>query len=366
LNFFKVIFFILVSLFIFGCSTTGIAESKNSKSRAKENGTVTGRITGVNSQYPVNDKIKEHKLIGPQDFKPARIKKKKFLNTNFTVSLYAKEFRQGNAVYFEITKTSMGQNGFSPEKIIFNGEEIPFSVHRDGCRGILGIHPGMKPGYKNFVFRYRINGKAMELKRVLYIGDVKYPVSKSRLNLGKFSNRDYYKDPKFRDLIVRSAKLKKAALETVSEDRLDNVFSHPRDMHKITGRFWNKRIYLSYSKKGKRMVARKTRVRYHRGLDFKGPVGSPVYSIARGKVVLAEKMFFEGNMVIVDHGNRIFSYYMHMSNIDVKTGDIVMAGDILGKVGSTGMSTGPHLHLSVLIRGVQVDPLSLICLPVRN
>ena len=80
----------------------------------------------------------------------------------------------------------------------------------------------------------------------------------------------------------------------------------------------------------------------------------------------AEKLYFEGNMVIVDHGNRIFSYYMHMSEIRVNPGDLVEAGQVVGLVGSTGMSTAAHLHVSVVINGVQADPLSFLARPYRG
>ncbi len=97
---------------------------------------------------------------------------------------------------------------------------------------------------------------------------------------------------------------------------------------------------------------------------MRGKSGEPVFAITDGLVVLSHDMFYEGKMVLIDHGNKIFSYYMHLSEREVQTGDRVKSGDIIGAVGSTGMSTAPHLHVSFLIRGVQVDPLSLFSLPV--
>ena len=88
--------------------------------------------------------------------------------------------------------------------------------------------------------------------------------------------------------------------------------------------------------------------------------------MADGVVVLSHLMFFEGNMVVVDHGNRVFSYYMHMDSRGVAVGDRVMAGQKIGTVGSTGTSTGPHLHVALSIRGVHVDPMSLLWLPVTR
>lgn len=144
------------------------------------------------------------------------------------------------------------------------------------------------------------------------------------------------------------------------------TFHIPRDMHKITGDYWRKRVYLSYQKKGKKKVKVEGRKRFHRGVDLKGAVGSPVFAMADGTVVLSHTMFYEGNMVIIDHGNQIFSYYQHLDSRKVKEGDRVAAGDIIGGVGATGMVTGPHLHVAFSIRGVHVDPLSILSLPVSR
>ena len=79
-----------------------------------------------------------------------------------------------------------------------------------------------------------------------------------------------------------------------------------------------------------------------------------------GRIVLAGARYFTGNTVIVDHGLGIFSLFAHLSEIDVKAGDTVAAGDLVGKVGATGRVTGPHLHWTVRVNGARVDPLSLL------
>jgi murein DD-endopeptidase MepM/ murein hydrolase activator NlpD len=83
-------------------------------------------------------------------------------------------------------------------------------------------------------------------------------------------------------------------------------------------------------------------------------------------VVLSYSMFFEGKMVVIDHGDQVFSYYQHLDSMTVEPGDRVRAGDIIGGVGDTGMVTGPHLHLAFSIRGVHVDPLSILSLPMSR
>lgn len=99
---------------------------------------------------------------------------------------------------------------------------------------------------------------------------------------------------------------------------------------------------------------------YHGGLDIAAPKGEPVKASQRGKVVLAGNYFYTGNTVFIDHGLGLFTAYFHMEELDVENGEEVKPGDILGKVGSTGRSTGPHLHWSVYLCGVKVDPESLM------
>ena len=98
----------------------------------------------------------------------------------------------------------------------------------------------------------------------------------------------------------------------------------------------------------------------HSGADFNSPTGTPIKAPSGGRVVLAGDRYFTGNTVMIDHGLTLFSLFAHLSEIDVKVGDTVAAGDVIGKVGATGRVTGPHLHWSVRINGARVDPLSLL------
>src|ERR1700742_1420624 len=94
----------------------------------------------------------------------------------------------------------------------------------------------------------------------------------------------------------------------------------------------------------------------HTGVDFRASMGDPVRVTANGKVVSAGWAGGYGRMVQVDHGNGLSTRYGHLSQIDVKVGDIVKIGQVLGEVGSTGRSTGPHLHYETRIDGEAVDP----------
>lgn len=95
---------------------------------------------------------------------------------------------------------------------------------------------------------------------------------------------------------------------------------------------------------------------FHEGLDFAAPTGTPIMAAAGGVVIAAEYHHEFGNMLEVDHGNGIVTRYGHNSRLLAKVGDIVKRGQLVANVGSTGRSTGPHLHFEVLVRGTQQDP----------
>ncbi len=99
---------------------------------------------------------------------------------------------------------------------------------------------------------------------------------------------------------------------------------------------------------------------YHRGLDYAGAAGSSVIAPAAGRVALVGRVSqgfrVHGNVVGIDHGQGVASIFMHLSRINVKEGDVVKAGQLIGAVGSTGASTGPHLHWGLYVNGQSVDP----------
>ena len=97
----------------------------------------------------------------------------------------------------------------------------------------------------------------------------------------------------------------------------------------------------------------------HRGTDYPVNVGTSVVAANSGTVVLAKELFYEGNCVIIDHGQQFFTIYMHLSKIDVSVGDKVAKGAKLGASGETGRVTGPHVHIGVRWNGAYLDPVEL-------
>ena len=93
---------------------------------------------------------------------------------------------------------------------------------------------------------------------------------------------------------------------------------------------------------------------------FAVPAGTPIKTPANGKVILVGNYFFNGNTVFVDHGQGFISMFCHMSVIDVKVGQQLVRGAVVGKVGATGRATGPHMHWNVSLNDARVDPAIFI------
>jgi murein DD-endopeptidase MepM/ murein hydrolase activator NlpD len=100
--------------------------------------------------------------------------------------------------------------------------------------------------------------------------------------------------------------------------------------------------------------------RAHHGVDFGGRIGTPIWAIADGRITYAGWMRGYGKTIKIDHGNGFVSLYGHQSALKVKRGQRVKQGQVIGLVGNTGRSTGPHLHLGLYLRGKPVDPLKYI------
>ena len=132
-------------------------------------------------------------------------------------------------------------------------------------------------------------------------------------------------------------------------DFFKDKFIFPVDKYIITGVYGSQRVLNGKPR------------RPHYGIDFHAPEGTPVKAMMDGKVTLAESdMYFTGGTIIFDHGHGISTLYMHMKDINVKVGQKIKQGDIVGTLGQSGRATGPHLDIRLNWFDVKLDPMSIL------
>lgn len=124
------------------------------------------------------------------------------------------------------------------------------------------------------------------------------------------------------------------------------------DQHRISSPFGERRNYIYEGGGGF--------VNYHWGIDYAAPVGTPIYAPAPGRVILAADRVVGGNSIFLEHKPGVISIFYHCDSLAVTTGQWVEAGQLLGTIGSTGLSTGPHLHWEVRVHGIPVNPAWLV------
>jgi murein DD-endopeptidase MepM/ murein hydrolase activator NlpD len=173
----------------------------------------------------------------------------------------------------------------------------------------------------------------------------KYPKTEVKLSVeSKFTEPS----PEQQKQIQESQEVKKNYLNRLTPNReWEGNFTTPADAA-ISDVFGSQRIF-----NGKTSSP-------HLGLDFRVPTGTAVEAMNDGTVVLARLLYFEGNFVVIDHGQGLLTLYLHLSEFKVKEGDTVKRGQVIGLSGGTGRATGPHLHVAVRWQGTYLDPASLI------
>ncbi|MCB1498517.1 MAG: peptidoglycan DD-metalloendopeptidase family protein [Bauldia sp.] len=147
---------------------------------------------------------------------------------------------------------------------------------------------------------------------------------------------------------VELVKAEIARLETLQETASGLPLTTPMSRGSITSRF------------GMRTDPFRRRPAMHTGIDFRAPTGQPARATAGGKIISAGYNRGYGNMVEIDHGNGLTTRFAHLSKIQVKKGQTVAKGDTVGQTGSTGRSTGPHLHYEIRVNGRAIDPMTFI------
>jgi murein DD-endopeptidase MepM/ murein hydrolase activator NlpD len=192
-------------------------------------------------------------------------------------------------------------------------------------------------------------GKAPSAKitfsRKFAVAPGKYPKIQAKLSVeSKFTEPT----PEQQKQIEEGQQIKKDYLNRVTPGReWSGQFSTPADAA-ISDVFGSQRIF-----NGKTSSP-------HLGLDFRVPSGTPVEAMNDGTVLLARPLYFEGNFVVLDHGQGLLTIYMHLSEFKVTEGDLVKRGQVIALSGGTGRATGPHLHVGVRWQGTYLDPASLM------
>ncbi len=189
----------------------------------------------------------------------------------------------------------------------------------------------------------------MTFTRTFAVARAKYPQIKVELKVEKKFTEP---SPEQQEQIADSVKVKQDYLGRVTSTReWDGNFTAPADAA-ISDVYGSQRIFNGVAQ------------REHQGLDFRVPTGTPVAAMNQGTVLLARFLYYEGNCVVIDHGQGLLTLYFHLSELKVKEGDSVKRGQEIGLSGGTGRATGPHLHVAVRWQGTYLDPARLVQLPL--
>jgi len=214
----------------------------------------------------------------------------------------------------------------------------------------LGIDLQAKPGSHVMTVKvYKTGGEVETIRKDLEVADKTFPFTKLQIK------KEYVTPPASAlERIKREAELVALATSVITLEWLgDGPFVLPHDAP-------------SWSNFGQRRLNNNVLESVHSGLDIRAPFGERIGAANAGTVVLASDLYLGGKTVIIDHGLGVFSSYGHMFELLVKRGEAVKKGGPVGLCGSTGRSTGPHLHWSVKILDVRVDPEAMLRLPLEK
>ncbi len=265
----------------------------------------------------------------------------------FALEISSKKVENANTLFLKIVKENIKEPKLTLDNHNINFFKFPNK--KDSYYALVPI------SYYKDLKKYKIIISYIENEKKVFKGipieviDGKYKsevinVDSSKVTLSEKNKKRVSKEYK------EAIKIYNTTSETLY---INDKFIYPLET-KITSDFGRKRVYNGSLKS------------YHSGTDYRAKVGTKIKAINNGKVVIAKDRFYAGNSIVLDHGNGIYSGYYHLSKMNYKEGDLVKKGDIIGLSGSTGRVTGPHLHFSFRIHGIQVDPLQAIDLLNNN
>ena len=236
------------------------------------------------------------------------------------------------------------ETGIKSVEVRWERRSIPTVRVENSWATIVGVDLDVKPGeHKADVFFAMDDGRVDKREIVIMVVEKKYPTTELKVEdrFVQLSKADQTR-------ANREAKEIEAIYNAVTNEKLwSGDFTSP-----IPGRtganFGHRRVFNGEPRAP------------HAGSDLRASTGTPIHATNRGRAVLAKNLFFTGNTVILDHGFGIYSLYAHLSRINVKQGETVKNGQVLGLAGATGRVTGPHLHWGIRAQGARVDPFSLV------
>lgn len=246
----------------------------------------------------------------------------------------------GDVVLLEVTGAPPGA------RAEWDGRAVPLFPTERGAAALVGIDLEVRPGPVG----WRItrpsaakNGGALAAGAVT-VRPRTFPTQPLTLPKGMVD----LDTPALARVDVERAELKAALAAGAAERLWRGPFRIPVEGGQPTGGFGLRRLLNGQPRSP------------HTGYDWAAPAGTPVLAANAGRAALVAEHFFAGRNVVLDHGLGLFTFYFHLTEARVATGETVIAGQVIGTVGATGRVTGPHLHFAVQLGGARVDPESLL------
>jgi len=260
-------------------------------------------------------------------------------DTQPKVALSLKRIGPGDIVLITV------KNVVGPVEGTFNNRKLYFNSAHRSYKALLGVDLLLEPG----TYPLEIKSRNKKIQKDITIVKKKYPVQRLTLPEGMV-----VLSPENEARVAQDQK-KTSAIWPIDSQRIwSGSFVDPLPGKKIGTPFGVRRIINNIPKNS------------HSGMDVTAEAGDPVKAPNDGVVVLVDDQFYSGNSIVLDHGQGIYTMFFHLSKINVRYGQAVMKGDVIGLVGSTGRSTGAHLHWGVRMQGARVDPLALIKLKLEQ
>lgn len=254
--------------------------------------------------------------------------------------------REGEAVAIRLARPAGGRPPADVDGE-FGGRPVRFVPAGDGWFGVAAAPVGAS-GPTELALEFRLSPDSTVTQRVeIDVAGREFPAT-------RLSVAPRYSDPS------------PEALARIREERrrIRATLAEATDRWLPRGRFVVPRDARRTSPFGQRRLFNEELQSRHTGLDLAGRPGDPVQASARGEVALTGDFYFAGRAVYLDHGLGVYTGYFHLSEIEVEEGDTVEQGDLVGRVGSTGRVTGPHLHWSLWVGGESLDAASLLRMDV--